>query len=1174
MDILQRLAHDKLFTECSIWLLCLWSILFFSACSSQNNEEADRLNDISYGYHYRNLDSTEVYARKAYTASDGYDAGKAEALNNLAFVSIARMDFQQAAAQLDSAIDITDNQVELMVAETQYMRLCQRQSHNKAFYDHQEKARRHLERIVEEQDVLDNHLKARLTFARSEFYINSSTYYYYVGLTEPSVAMMEKINPNGEILKDTAQYLSYLYNVGAGGIISGSNADAVAKEEFDYLARCYVMAIQRGYPYWEAQSLQAISEHLLPVATRDFLLNDFALLIDYLNVDDVPSSLLAGNLAERSLKIFREYGDVYQTAGSFRTLASCYWEISDYKSAMICLNNALETDTVINRAPDLVASIREQLCLVYSAQNDKVNSDINRNYYLDLQEQTRQDKQLEARADQLDASAKTLNIMIFAIIFMITLVLYLLLFFTRKRKRSNNSVNINVLLEPLKQWSDENDKKMMEIDDQLEELHEQTSLTRLSVEKNKRRNLEQRAKLALVNSITPFIDRIINEVSRLQNKNEKEEIRKERYGYVAELTDEINDYNNVLTRWIQMQQGRVSLRIESFPLNDLFDVVAKARMGFKLRGVALDVVPTTTIVKADKILTLFMINTIAENARKFTPSGGNVKVMATEENEYVEISIEDNGCGMDSSKLEHIFDNKPVNDDGSGNVASHGFGLLNCKGIIENYKKISRIFSVCDIYAQSTPGKGSRFAFRLPKGIARIIVALIMIGSFCMPEAFAQNHSVKHVTEQKSVGADANINDAARWADSAYFANIQGRFDQTLVFADSCIRSLNLRHRTQRVGQDSVADTMVIYTTSPAMPAEIAWFHRLYDTDYSIILDIRNETAVAALALHDWDLYRYNNKVYTRLFHECFADATLPQYVRTMQRSESNKNVAIVILVLLLISIPPIYYIVYYRHVIYYKMCVERINTINSVLLGDGSDEEKLQYVENYHSQRANSGIRVIDDVLAQILSSLKNSSESAAKKNEEMELAADELRRAELENNSLYVSNSVLDNCLSALKHETMYFPSRIKNLVEGKDDNLQPMAEVVAYYKQLYSMLSAQAMRQIERPFKVDKEVMQFLFEILKKQNGAIEPQRTVREKDENYVAIDCTMSSLNLDAQQQLQLFTPLTSDLNFLICRQIIRELGELTNYRGCGILAKENNIIEITIPKRIWKNLIS
>lgn len=45
-----------------------------------------------------------------------------------------------------------------------------------------------------------------------------------------------------------------------------------------------------------------------------------------------------------------------------------------------------------------MASIREQLCIVYSAVDDKQASDYNRNLYLDLQDQTRQDRYYEARA--------------------------------------------------------------------------------------------------------------------------------------------------------------------------------------------------------------------------------------------------------------------------------------------------------------------------------------------------------------------------------------------------------------------------------------------------------------------------------------------------------------------------------------------------------------------------------------------------------------------------------------------------------------------------------------------------------------------------------------------------------------------------------------------------------
>ena len=60
--------------------------------------------------------------------------------------------------------------------------------------------------------------------------------------------------------------------------------------------------------------------------------------------------------------------------------------IDDYRSAEDCLNHALNDNKRIKAAPDLVASIAERLCLVYSAIDDKPHSDFYRNMYLDLQE--------------------------------------------------------------------------------------------------------------------------------------------------------------------------------------------------------------------------------------------------------------------------------------------------------------------------------------------------------------------------------------------------------------------------------------------------------------------------------------------------------------------------------------------------------------------------------------------------------------------------------------------------------------------------------------------------------------------------------------------------------------------------------------------------------------------
>lgn len=70
---------------------------------------------------------------------------------------------------------------------------------------------------------------------------------------------------------------------------------------------------------------------------------------------------------------------------------------------------------------------------------------------------------------------------------------------------------------------------------------------------------------------------MIHEVDRLMKGDDPEEVKQERYTYISELTDKINQYNSILTDWIQMRQGAINLRIESFPLQPLFDIVAKGK---------------------------------------------------------------------------------------------------------------------------------------------------------------------------------------------------------------------------------------------------------------------------------------------------------------------------------------------------------------------------------------------------------------------------------------------------------------------------------------------------------------------------------------------------------------------------------------------------------------------
>ncbi len=1067
------------------WLFII-STIILSACSRTDRQAVDKLNEQSYAYHYRNIDSTESYARRAAKLAEGYHAGRAEALNNLAFVHIVRMEYDEAERLLNEVVETTNHQVQQLIAYVQQMRLCQRRSRNREFHDYRELADKTIRRINEERASLSEHDQRCLLYAETEYAIVNSTYYYYVGLEQQSIDALNAINPN-EVQRDTAQFLNYLYNIGAGGIITQGSQQEINQQEFDRLMRCFLMARQGDYPYFAANALEALSEHLMEPPVRDHLMMDNMPAMKFLNPDHVDDNMLAGYLAENSLYIFREFGDVYQIAGAYRTLASCFRQIGDYESALYNLEQAL-SDSAIYQAPDLVASIREQLSVAYAAIDDKQQSDYNRNLYLDVQETTRQDRQLEARANQYERAISQLNLMIIAVIVAIILLFFSLWLFNYLNKKRTKTEGTDELFE---------------------QKSEDIQALQLRVEASERRNLEQRAKVSLVNSVTPFIDRILHEVKNPEKADAE---------YIQELTDQINDYNDVLTYWIQLRQGELSLHIESFALQELFDLLAKGHASFQMKGVELNIAPTDAVVKADKVLTLFMLNTLADNARKFTDKGGKVSISANDQEEYVEIAVEDTGQGMTDEQLQHLFESKPIKDDGKAQT-SHGFGLLNCKGIIEKYRKISQIFSVCQIAATSKLGQGSRLFFRLPKGILRMLILGMLLSGTALT-GYGQ--------QPKPTPTDSDpLAQASAYADSAYFCNINGQYERTLVFADSCIDCLNRQYLSLQPRGRYLMRPM----GNPSLIApEIKWLHDGLDVNYHIILDIRNESAVAALALHEWQIYSYNNRIYTQLFKEMSADDTLGDYCRTMQQSQTNKTIAIILLVILALAILPAYYLLYYRHRLYSRFLSE---------------------------QQRQTDLEMLDD----------------------------EQRRTELEINNLHVSNAVLDNCLSTLKHETMYYPSRIRQTLDSGDT--ESLSEVTSYYRELYGMLSQQAMRQVERthlhlrPLSMegvtilgDENLIRYLFEILRKQSGEKKPEIQFSQKNEKYVEVSVAMPGLDFSKEQPEDLFQPKREHIPFLICRQIVRDHGEATNRRGCGIRAEIINGIPhilITLPSAVINN---
>lgn len=1087
----------------SLWLLAAVGLLLFLSCAGHKCDGADTMNDRAYTFYYRNRDSVVVYAQKAMALSkqNGYTDGEAEALNHLAFTDISRLDFSKAQKRLDQTVEITDNQLELMAAYVQKMHINRLMSQNRDFFINREKADACHRRINEEKDMLTPRQQKRRIYVESEYNMVCAGYYNVLGQDDKARQQLRAISVYGEIRQDTVQYLKYVFMRNARGMNDENTPEAV-NEHFTALVNGFALSRKHEYICMASVAMLRIGEYLLMPQMLQYLKTVNNAGITYINPNGLDDGYIAAWNTETALLNFEQYGDCYHTAESYLRLAACCQELQEYHAAIDCLDRASAIKN-IQQVPSLMADIHGQYSMAFSAIDNKQQSDYHRNLFLDLRENTRQDRYYETQAEMLDTMSAQLNLMIASVIFAILLLVFLLYYFNRVSKRTGRNSSVADIMQAYEQWKTASDSEKAELLERQEELREQLEEIRIKIRKGEEDNFEARAKLQMIDSIMPLIDRMKHEVRMLKERDETELQRAERRKYVAELAAEIDRHNVMLTKWIELRQGQLRLRIETFRLQQLFDMMEKNKSSFTVKGLTLNVVPTTSVVKADKALTLFMINTLADNARKFTPEGGSVTIDSKETDTYVEISVTDTGCGLSDAERDTIF---------THNIRSgHGFGLLNCRGIIEKYKKSSRLFAPCMLAVESGQGSGSRFYFRLPRGMVRLIMAVIMFSFMFGDETQAANNK-------------DNISNARRYADSAYYSNIAATYNKTIMFSDSCRKYLNAAVATDK-------KQMLRDDDGSAVPPEIQWFRDSVSIDLNVILDIRNETAVAALALHEWQLYEYNNRIYTQLFQEMSADNTLEQYCRMMAQQQIDKTVAVVMLIVVLIMILPAYYFLFYRK----RMLSKReIRQQKNIEIGRMKENETVE----------KNGIRDSNEVLT------------------------DECRLAEHDLTELHVSNSVLDNCLSTIKHETMYYPSRISQMLEKENDtDIEALDELVNYYRDIYSMLGMQARSQTNRSFMqirhirladvlpqtpanvfviADRMMMEYLFRLLRRQKKETQTQfcPEVHMEKQNVVI---TVSGA-------------FTSFTDYMLCRQILREHGEATAHRACGIRCDEGKII--------------
>jgi signal transduction histidine kinase len=103
---------------------------------------------------------------------------------------------------------------------------------------------------------------------------------------------------------------------------------------------------------------------------------------------------------------------------------------------------------------------------------------------------------------------------------------------------------------------------------------------------------------------------------------------------------------------------------------------------------------------------LRVVSNLLDNAIKFSPPGGTVRVSAADEGPLVALSVKDDGRGINEQNLGRVFE-RFYKGDSSRAEPGVGLGLAIVKHLVRAHGGTATV--------ESRPGAGATFTVRLPR---------------------------------------------------------------------------------------------------------------------------------------------------------------------------------------------------------------------------------------------------------------------------------------------------------------------------------------------------------------------------------------------------------------------------------------------------------------------------
>jgi len=205
-------------------------------------------------------------------------------------------------------------------------------------------------------------------------------------------------------------------------------------------------------------------------------------------------------------------------------------------------------------------------------------------------------------------------------------------------------------------------------------------------------------------SIMGFTDLLI------KNFNDFEDTKKQEFlGLINESSQYANNLLDNLLHWSRTQTDRIKYSPIKFDLHSLVNEIQLLLHGNaeKKQLALLNLVPEASYVYADRNMIHTVLRNLVSNSIKFTPEEGTISVEAVPEEDFIHVSVKDNGVGIPLDKQGKLFSFGEFHST-SGTAGEPGTGL----GLIICFEFIKKHEGELSFYSES--GKGTTFTFSLP----------------------------------------------------------------------------------------------------------------------------------------------------------------------------------------------------------------------------------------------------------------------------------------------------------------------------------------------------------------------------------------------------------------------------------------------------------------------------